>query len=130
MKSLCKATVKMRLLAAVLAVFLAVAFPLAETASAGRVQAAENTAEIANVVVFVKFQDDTKDIFNATNNSDSSSLYYRSNWQEIRKMYDRDPDSFSNYISAVTAGKVHVTNYFPQELAWSEAFTLLASSAV
>ena len=105
-----------RLLSAVLAVFLTMTFPLPEIASAGRVQAAGNTAEIANVVVFVKFQDDTKDIFNATNNYDSSSLYYRSNWQEIKKMYDLDSDCFSNYISAVTEGKVHVTNYFPQEL--------------
>ncbi|MDE5951807.1 MAG: hypothetical protein K2H12_09535, partial [Acetatifactor sp.] len=116
MKGLSKATIKKRLLAAVLALILAMAFPLPEMASASRVQAAGNTAEIANVVVFVKFQDDTKDIFNATNNYDSSSVYYRSNWQEIRKMYDLDPDSFSNYIQAVTEEKVHVTNYFPQEL--------------
>ncbi|MDE5747933.1 MAG: immune inhibitor A, partial [Acetatifactor sp.] len=116
MKSPSKATIKKRLLAAVLALILTMAFPLPEMASAGRVQAAGSTAEIANVVVFVKFQDDTKDIFNATNNYDSSSVYYRSNWQEIRKMYDLDPDSFSNYIQAVTEGKVHVTNYFPQEL--------------
>lgn len=115
MKGLCKATIKKRLLAAVLAVFMAMALPLPEMVSAGRVQAAGSTAEIANVVVFVKFQDDTKDIFNATNNYDSSSVYYRSNWLEIKKMYDSDPDSFSNYISAVTEGKVHVTNYFPQE---------------
>lgn len=108
MKGLCKATVKKRLLAAVLAVFMAMALPLPEMASVGRVQAAGSTAEIANVVVFVKFQDDTKDIFNATNDSSS-------NWQEIKKMYDLDRDSFSNYISAVTEGKVHVTNYFPQE---------------
>ncbi len=32
-------------------------------------------------------------------------------------MYDLDRDSFSNYITAVTEGKVHVTNYFPQERA-------------
>lgn len=116
MKGPSKATIKKRLLAAVLAVFMAMALPLPELASVGRVQAAGNTAEIANVVVFVKFQDDTKDIFNATNNYDSSSVYYRSNWQEIRKMYDLEPDSFSKYIQAVTEGKVHVTNYFPQEL--------------
>lgn len=108
MKGLSKATVKKRLLVAVLAVFMAMALPLPELASVGRVQAAGNTAEIANVVVFVKFQDDTKDIFNATNGS-------LSNWQEIKKMYNLDQDSFSNYISAVTEGKVHVTNYFPQE---------------
>ena len=116
MKSLCKATIKKRLLAAVLAVLLAVALPLPEMTGVSRVRAAENTSEIANVVVFVKFEDDTKDIFNATNNYDSSDMYYRSNWKEIKKMYDLDPDSFSNYISAVTEGKVHVTNYFPQEL--------------
>ncbi|MDE6674162.1 MAG: immune inhibitor A, partial [Acetatifactor sp.] len=108
MKGLCKATIKKRLLAAVLAVFLAMALPLPEMTSGGRVQAAGSTAEIANVVVFVKYQDDTKDIFNATNDSFS-------NWQMIKKMYDSDQDSFSNYIQAVTEGKVHVTNYFPQE---------------
>ena len=116
MKSPSKATIKKRLLAAALALILAVAFPLPEMASGGKVQAAGNTAEIANVVVFVKYQDDTRDIFNATNGYESSSIYYRSNWQEIKKMYDLDPDSFSNYIKAVTEEKVHVTNYFPQEL--------------
>lgn len=108
MKSPSKVTIKKRLLAAVLAVFMATAFPLPEMASAGRVQAAGSTAEIANVVVFVKYQDDAKDIFNATNGS-------YSNWQMIKNMYNLDQDSFSNYISAVTEGKVHVTNYFPQE---------------
>lgn len=125
MKSLCKVTVKKRLLAAVLAVFMAMALPLPEMAGAGRVQAAGNTAEIANVVVFVKFENDTKDIFNATNNYDSSSLYYRSNWLEIKKMYDSDPDSFSKYISTVTEGKVHVTNYFPQELSGGQGVQTL-----
>lgn len=111
MKGFCKVIRKrrlQRLLSAVLAVFLAMAFLLPEMAGAASVQAADNTAEIANVVVFVKYQDDTRDIFNATNGS-------RSNWQEIKKMYDLDSDCFSNYISTVTEGKVHVTNYFPQE---------------
>ena len=118
MKGLSKATIKKRLLAAVLALILAMVFPLPEMASAGRVQAAGSTAEIANVVVFVKYQDDTKDIFNATNGSFS-------NWQMIKQMYDSDQDSFSNYISAVTEGKVHVTNYFPQELSGGQGVQTL-----
>lgn len=105
-----------RLLSAVLAIFLAMSLPLPESLNAGKVQATGNTTEVANVVIFVKYEDDARDIFNATNGQADSSIYYRSNWQEIKNMYDLDQDSFSNYISAVTEGKVHVTNYFPQEL--------------
>lgn len=123
MKGLCKVTVKRRLLAAVLAVFMAMALPLPEMASAGRVQAAGNTAEIANVVVFVRFQDDTRDIFNDTNKKTGTE--YRSNWQKIKNMYDVDRDSFSKYISEVTDGKVHVTNYFPQELSGGQGVQIL-----
>lgn len=123
MKGLGKVTVKRRLLAAVLAVFMAMALPLPEMASAGRVQAAGSTAEIANVVVFVRFQDDTKDIFNATNKKTGTE--YRSNWQKIKNMYDVDRDSFSKYISEVTDGKVHVTNYFPQELSGGQGVQIL-----
>lgn len=115
MRGWCKAIFmkKRRLLAAVLAVLLAVALPLPELTGQGEVQAAGNTAEIANVVVFVRFRDDTRDIFNATNGQ--TGINYRSNWQEIRNMYDLAPNSFSNYITAITEGKVHVANYFPQE---------------
>lgn len=100
----------------VLAVILAVALLLSDAANMGKAQAQGSVTEIANVVVFVKYANDTRDIFNATNGEGSSSPYYRSNWQEIKKMYDLDQDSFKNYISTVTEGKVHVTNYFPQEL--------------
>ena len=105
-----------RLVSIALSMILAAALLLPDTVNIGKVQAQGNAAEIANVVIFVRYQDDNRDIFNATNGQDSSSIYYRSNWQEIKKMYDLSPDSFSNYITAVTEGKVNVTNYFPQEL--------------
>ncbi len=115
MESLCKAMLKKkrrRLLAVMLAVVLAVVFPLPDMQGMGEAQAAGRTQEIANVVVFVKYQDDTRDIYNAVNNLATPA---RSNWQELKNMYDLDQDSFSNYISAITEGTVHVTNYFPQE---------------
>jgi len=37
------------------------------------------------------------------------------NWRQIRDMYDNAPNSFSNYISAISEGKAKVVNYFPQE---------------
>lgn len=117
MKILCRVMQKkkgLRLLAAALAIVLAAAFPLPETAGIGTAQAAGSTQEIANVVVFVKFQDDNKDIFNAVNNQATPA---QSNWQEFKNMYDLDQDSFSNYIAAITENKIHVTNYFPQERA-------------
>lgn len=117
MESLCNAMLKkkgLRLLAVMLAVALAVVFPLSDTVGTGEVQAAGRTQEVANVVVFVKYQDDTRDIFNATN---VQGNYVYSNWKDIKNMYDLDRDSFSNYISAISEGAVHVTNYFPQERA-------------
>ena len=67
---------------------------------------AENTKEdVANMVIFVKFSDDDRDIYNATYNSS----YSRENWQLIKKMYDCNTtydyvenkeydNSFKNYI--------------------------------
>lgn len=115
-----KAVVKKRwarLLSTALSLALAVALLLPDIGNVGKVQAQGTVKEIANVVIFVKFKDDLSDVLNAVNSYPSSSPLYRSNWQEIKKMYDLDRDSFSNYITAVTEGKVHVTNYFPQERA-------------
>ncbi|MCM1231880.1 MAG: hypothetical protein NC489_17310 [Ruminococcus flavefaciens] len=88
-----------------------------------KVQAASGTQEVANVVVFVKGnseQDKAKDVFNAG-----------SNWSMIKQMYNTGTNgvggynnSFSNYISVVTEGKVHVTNYFPQETGGSQVKVL------
>lgn len=87
------------------------------------VNATEETQEMGNLVVFVRFADDTSDIFNAVYTTTSMT---RSNWDLIKKMYDANPvydptyqmnydDSFKNYISVISEGKVNVTNYFPQE---------------
>ena len=88
-----------------------------------RVFAAESEGEFANLVVFVKFQGDDRDFFNATYTSETLSY---NNWDRIKKMYNADPmhdytdgkdydDSFKHYLSVISEGKVSVTNYFPQE---------------
>lgn len=85
------------------------------------VEAAGETQQMANLVIFVKSKGDTDDVFNKT---EAGKKY--SNWQTIKQIYNfgtypDDPNaynnSFSNYISAVTEGKVQVTNYFLQETA-------------
>lgn len=86
------------------------------------VKAQGTTQEVANLVIFVKFSDDDRDIYNAT----YSSTYTRENWQLIKKMYDSNithdytdgkeyDNSFKNYIKTISNGKVNVSNYFPQE---------------
>lgn len=106
----------------VLALFincLAAGINVAET------KAADTTKEVANLVIFVKFSDDTRDIYNATYDSGS---YTRNNWNLIKKMYNYSPNhdytegvdydnSFKNYIRTISNGMVNVTNYFPQEYA-------------
>lgn len=88
-------------------------------------QVMANTQEVGNLVVFVKFADDTRDIYNANYDSGSSQ---RNNWDLIKKMYDYSldhdytynadyDDSFKNYIATISEGKVNVTNYFPQQYA-------------
>lgn len=90
-----------------------------------KVQAAGSTQEIANLVIFVKSSNDSADVFNAG-----------SNWSEMKKMYNtgsypgRYNNSFSNYISVITEGKVHVTNYFPQESADGTRVQTLALSGI
>lgn len=74
---------------------------------------AADVQNIANMVIFVRYKSDTRDVFNET----QTTSYTLSNWQEIKKMYDTEKNSFSNYISAITEGKLKVTNYFPQEYA-------------
>lgn len=87
------------------------------------VKAADTTKEVANLVVFVRFNDDTRDIYNAVYDGGS---YARSNWDIIKKMYDYSPkhdytynedydNSFKKYISTISNGMINVTNYFPQE---------------
>ncbi len=77
---------------------------------------------ISNVVIFVKFNGDTRDIYNA----ETDSGYKIRNWDEIKRMYGpnvqhdfqtgKDYDnSFQNYISVISEQKLSVTNIFPQE---------------
>lgn len=83
------------------------------------------TQEVGNLVVFVKFGDDTRDIYNAVYDTGSVT---RSNWSMIKKMYNENinydylqqesyDNSFKSYISEISDGKVSVENYFPQEKA-------------
>ena len=70
---------------------------------------AQDFNKISNVVVFVKGNDDTRDIFNAN-----------TNWNLIEKMYNKNEigsvdNSFKNYIKTISEGKLEVENYFPQE---------------
>lgn len=91
---------------------------------------AETPQNLANLVVFVRYKDDeNRDVFNAT----VTSSYTRSNWQEIKRMYNAGNgnsgnNSFSSYISAITEGKMSVTNYFPQETADETGVTVLTLS--
>lgn len=85
-----------------------------------KIQAA-GSQDFANLVIFVKYHGDTKDVFNASSGNSS-------NWQEIKKMYNTgngqsytNPsspynNSFSNFIFQVTEEKIKVNNLFPQEL--------------
>lgn len=83
----------------------------------------QQTQEISNLVIFVKYNGDTSDIYNA---EQDYGTYKVSNWNEIKKMYgpnvqhdyelknDYD-NSFQNYIYTISEHKVSVTNIFPQE---------------
>ena len=89
-----------------------------------RVQADSTPAQdVANLVIFVKFNDDERDIYNAVYNTGSTT---RSNWSMIKRMYNENinydyvqnesyDNSFKSYISEISDGKVNVVNYFPQE---------------
>lgn len=79
--------------------------------------------DISNLVIFVKFHGDDRDIFNAET---PDGTYKNRNWDEIKKMYGpnvqhdyltgKDYDnSFQNYIYEISEQKVWVTNIFPQE---------------
>lgn len=65
---------------------------------------AGSSGTYANLVIFVRMQGDTEDEFNEG-----------TNWQQIKEMYNTKNNSFTNYINAISDGKVNVVNYFPQE---------------
>ena len=74
---------------------------------------AMDTKTISNVVVFTKFKDDTRDIFNAKTSSSD-------NWTLIKNIYNKnesngEDNSFKNYIKIISEGNLEVNNYFPQE---------------
>ncbi len=81
---------------------------------------ADSVQTVANLVLFVKYPTDTGDIFNAEYRAPQPSGLHYNNWQEIKQMYQEgsgtpNNDSFQNYISTITEGKVNVVNVFPQE---------------
>lgn len=81
---------------------------------------ADGAASFSNVVVCVRFADDTAtDAFNYTYTSVGDWTY--NNWDLITKMYNGNggggtPDtSFKAYMTAISDGKLSVTNYMPQQ---------------
>ena len=121
-KPLNKVTCKMlhTLLLCIVFLFHALFFVLLHTP----IQAQADSAQtVANLVIFVKYPGyEDLDVFNAeyrVDYPDGSQLVY-GNWQEIKQMYEEGNgyaynDSFQNYISVITEGKVSVANVFPQE---------------
>lgn len=78
---------------------------------------------IANLVIFVKYNGDTRDIYNAEYDYTS---YKISNWDQIKRMYGPNiqydyvnkkeyDNSFQNYIAVISEQKLKVVNIFPQE---------------
>lgn len=78
----------------------------------------EANANFTNLIVFVKFKDDSRDIFNATKDY---TTYKTSNFETVKNMFDKNitytsyDDSFKNYIKEVTNDKVRVQNVFIQQ---------------
>lgn len=101
-----------RAVCAVLAVIIAVlSVPIYSVVSA-----AQGTAQIANIVVFVKFSGDTDDLFNTP-----ASGYTRAAWERLEAYYNDTSGiyngidcSFKSFISEISRGKLNVTNFFPQ----------------
>ncbi len=91
------------LLAAAPFVFPALAFGELIAPNSTRAQ-----GTLANLVIAVRFSDTSED---------QDLLRLPQNWQIVRRLYDTDPESFSNYIRTVSDGKLTVKNYFPQETA-------------
>ena len=96
-----------RCLGVLLAALLGVSLAFAGFAPSA--EAAGNGKEMANLVILVKMRGETGNTLAA-------------GWQEIKSMYSgrkswtdsSKENSFSNYISVITCGKVKVTNIFPQ----------------
>lgn len=66
---------------------------------------AADAKDYANVVVFAYFKGDAE-----------GASYFQTNRAKILGLYDGAKNrSFTNYLSAVSYGKLHVKNYFPQD---------------
>ena len=78
----------------------------------------EKNSNFTNLVIFAKFNDDNRDIFNASYQNGS---YSANNWTSIKNMYNKNvqytgyDDSFKNYINTITEGKINVNNVFIQQ---------------
>lgn len=76
------------------------------------------STNFSNLVLFVKFKDDTRDIFNAKYTYEG---YNTNNWTNIKNMFNKNiqytkvDDSFKKYIDIVTNGKVKINNIFLQQ---------------
>lgn len=77
------------------------------------------SGNVANLVVFVKYHGDGRNVFNIKPGSvpAPTGTYQVDNWENIKQIYQDSPISFASYMSAISEGRLTVTNYFPQELA-------------
>ena len=78
----------------------------------------DDKSNFSNLIIFAKFNDDNRDIFNATKDY---GTYKTNNFESIKKMYNENilytgyDASFKKYISTITEGKINVNNIFLQQ---------------
>ncbi len=93
-----KSSILKRIYALIMFVVIILAMP-------SQTRAATEQTNFCNLVVFVRFNDDSRDAYNLGDN-----------WTSIKGMYNDDVNSFYEYIKAISRGKCIVNNYIPQEL--------------
>lgn len=84
---------------------------------------AAEAQQVGNLVFFLRYHSDSRDVYNMSFDYTTYQIY---NWEKIKEMYDTGngyfyDNSFKNYISVITEGKINVTNVFPQELPAGDA---------
>lgn len=87
---------------------------------------AGSAQQVGNLVFFLRSQSDGDNGVDVYNKVFDHGTYQTYNWDDIKKMYNTGnsyqyDNSFRNYISVITEGKVEVVNVFPQELSADEA---------
>ena len=74
--------------------------------------AAEEAPTISNLVIFARFVDDGRDVFNL--DYETTGGWKHNNWQDIKTLYDGEgaatDTSFKNYLRTVYGGREIVQN--------------------